>query len=494
MSEPADRQVSDSAIVRIVRRFLEGPLSILIIVIAALLGVMAVMGTPREEEPQIVVPMADIHVNFPGKSPQEVERWVTEPLERILWQIEGVEHVYSISRRDQAMVTVRFHVGQDPERSMVRLRDDIDANRDIVPPEVTGWVVKPVKIDDVPIVTLTFFGDDYDGYQLRRLAEEMKARMARLENTSKVDIFGGFPREVLVEARLDELASRNLCLADLVRAIGGNNVPTTAGTVYQEGTTRRIVVGTVLKTAREVEQLVVASRSGRAIKVEDVATVIDGPDRPQWYTHIGFGPGSDRYAERAGTRLPAVTLAFSKKKGTNAVDVARNVIAEAEALKLAVLPEGVEMLVTRNYGRIANDKVNDLLTSMFFAVVTVVGLIAVTMGWREALVVGMAVPISFALALFCNWLFGFTINRVTLFALILSLGLVVDDPITIVDNVQRHILIGVRRPMKAVLFAVHEVLPPVIMSTLVIIVSFLPMFFITGMMGPYMRRWPSTCR
>lgn len=488
----------------IVAAFLEGPPSILFLAIAILLGIMAIVATPREEEPQIVVPMADVFVSFPGHSAAEVEELVTRPLERLLWQIDGVEHVYSISRRDGAMVTVRFYVGEDRERSLIKLRDRIEANRDLVPPGVTGWIVKPVEIDDVPIVTLTLFGEGYDDATLRRLAEEMKARLDAVRNLSRTEIVGGRPREIRVEPDLEAMAARKIDLTDLLRVLEANSRTWPAGFVYgrvagprgdspssslarpssSSPEILRLLPGPLLTDVEMVRKTIVAYREG-PIRVEDIAEVREGPADPEHYVYLGFGPGGGDESRR-GRRYPAVTLAFSKKKGTNAVTVAEEILSKTDRLRAEILPPDVEVLVTRNYGETANAKVNDLLSSMVFAVLTVVGLIFFTMGWREAIVVGLAVPVSFALALFVNWIAGYTINRVTLFALILSLGLVVDDPITNVDNIQRHIREGRRKPYLATLFAVQEVLPPVILSTLAIILSFTPMFFITGMMGPYM--------
>ena len=487
MSGPEqDLNERSGLIVAVVRRFLTGPLSILVILLAAMLGGMAILGTPREEEPQIVVPMADVIVDFPGHSAEEVERYVTEPLERLTYQITGVEHVYSISRRDQAMVTVRFYVGEDRDSAMVKIRDKINGNLDIVPAGVTGWLVKPVEIDDVPIVTLTLFSETRDPYELCRIAGEMKAQLDRVQDISRTEILGGCPREVVVEMDIESMAARGVTFDDVILAIQRNNFVTTAGAIPHESEARRVIVGPVLKRAEEVKKTVLFEREGRVVRLEDVATIRDGPEEPTKYVHIGFGPASAHGDEYRGKRLSAVTVAFSKKRGTNAVRVAEEILAAADELKGTVVPDDVDVLVTRNYGRTANEKVNELLQSMLFAVLTVVGLMIVAMGWREALVVGLAVPVSFALALFANYLFGYTINRVTLFALILSLGLVVDDPITNVDNIQRHIRMRKQKPFNATLTAVREVLPPVIMSTLTIIVSFVPMFFITGMMGPYM--------
>lgn len=468
----------------IVRTFLTGPLSILLITFAALAGMMAIQLTPREEEPQIVVPMVDIYVNFPGHNPREVEELVTRPLEKLMWQIDGVEHVYSMSRRDQAMVTVRFYVGQDRERAMVKIRDKVEGNQDKVPPGVTNWLIKPVEIDDVPIVTLTLTSPEASASDLRRIAEEAEARLAGVRNVFRSEIYGGYRREVRIEADSNRMTAYGVCFQDIIMAVSGNNQIADSGRIVQNGNSLRLLAGSVIAGVDEIKKLPVKAIDGKAIYIEDLADVTDTVQEPDWYHHSIYGPAAVQ--NEVGARAPAVTIAFSKKKGTNAVDVAAEIIAEAQKLRGRVIPENIDMIVTRNYGQTANDKVNDLLSSMFFAILTVVGLMAFTMGWRAAAVVGLSVPVSFALALFTNLIFGYTINRVTLFALILSLGLVVDDPITNVDNIQRHLQMGKEPPQQAALSGVMEVIVPVIMSTLAIIVSFTPMFFITGMMGPYM--------
>ncbi|NLF38969.1 efflux RND transporter permease subunit [bacterium] len=471
----------------ITRYFLSGPASVIFLVAASIMGMVALLGTPQEEEPQIVVPMADVFVDAPGLSPAEVEEQVTRPLERILWQVRGVEHVYSISRRGASVVTVRFHVGEDREKALVNLRDQIESHRDIVPPAVRGWVVKPVQIDDVPIVLLTFYSPVRPVDDVRRIVEEAKARLDSLGGISRSELYGGQRREVTVEPDIEAMASRGVCMADIVRALQGGEPGGDAGEVVQDGRLLTLRPGTALRTAGEVRDTVIRSPQGRTVRVADVAAVHDSPQEPVNYHHITFGPADAQTGVARGVRMPAVTLAFAKKKGTDAINVAASVLERAEALRGTVVPDDLLMRVTRNYGVTARDKVNNLLSSMAFAILTVVALLAVTMGWRESVVVGLAVPISFALALFVNYIAGYTINRVTLFALILSLGLVVDDPITNVDNIQRHIRMGVRTPFLAAQWAVKELLVPVIMSTLTIIASFLPMFFITGMMGPYMR-------
>ncbi|MCF6175302.1 MAG: efflux RND transporter permease subunit [Victivallaceae bacterium] len=473
-------------IVGIVETFLTGPLSIIVVIAAIILGLLAVFATPREEEPQIVVPMADVYVEFPGHSPTEVEQLVTVPLEKLLWQIDGVEHVYSISRRDRSIVTVRFYVGEQREQSLIKLRDKISAHIDQVPPGVRGWVVKSVEIDDVPIVTLTLASADSSSYELHRLAEEMKTRLESVRDISKTEILGGYKRQIRIEPNIESMAGRNITLADLNAALQRNNSSITAGKISGGDQTKLLITGPLLTSAEDIRRTVVGSKDGRYVRVEDIAEVIDGPAEPKNYVTMSFGPAADNAEVSAGKRLNAVTMTFSKKRGTNAVAVAQNIIAKAESLRQKLLPAGVIMTVTRNYGKTADAKVNDLINSMVFAILSVVALITFTMGWREGAVVGLAVPVSFALALFVNYIAGYTINRVTLFALILSLGLVVDDPITNVDNIQRHIKMGKFPPFLATLIAVKEVLPPVILSTLAIIISFTPMFFISGMMGPYM--------
>ncbi|MDK1045995.1 MAG: efflux RND transporter permease subunit, partial [Anaerolineales bacterium] len=465
-------------------KFLGGQLSIILIVAALVLGASAILLTPREEEPQIVVPLADIYVQFPGASAEEVEKLVATPLERLLWQIDGVEHVYSMSRRDMAVVTVRFYVGEDRERSLVKLHNKVSSHQGEAPPGVTGWVIKPIEIDDVPIVTLTLFSKRYDDHVLRRVAEEVRARLDAVEDISRTRLVGGREKEVRVELLPEEMLARGISALEVHRALAVADASLTAGGFDRDNRRIEVVSGPFIESASDVKNLVVGVHQGRPVYVRDVARVSAGPEQARHYTRIGLGPAGKGEAD--GRTYPAVTLAVAKKRGTNAVQVANAVLEKIEELKREVIPSDVNILVTRNYGVSADEKVNDLLSSLAFAMITVVGLLIFTLGWREGLVVALAVPISFSLALFVNYIFGYTINRVTLFALLLTLGLVVDDPITNVENIQRHILMRKRSPFLATLWAVKEVLPPVIMSTLTIIVSFLPMFFITGMMGPYM--------
>ncbi len=475
-------------IAAVVHRFLTSQLSIILIILSLCLGVAAILITPREEDPQIVVPLADIYVSAPGASAEEVEKLVATPLERLLWQIDGVEYVYSMSSQDMAVVTVRFYVGQERENSILKVHNRIAMYQDEAPPIVRNWVVKPVEIDDVPIVNLTLFSDRYDDHELRRMGEEVLARLSAVKDISRTQIVGGRSREIRVELLPERMFGLGISLPAVRQALMGADASVTAGTFSRANRSITVTANAFLASAREVGALVVGVHESRPVYLRDIATVIDGPEEANTYSRIGYSHyfrDENRLTETP-LAYPAVTLALAKKKGTNAVGVANNILKELDTLKKEVIPDHVRVEVTRNTGETAQQKVNELLASLAFAIVTVVILLAFSLGWREALVVALAVPLSFSLALFVNYLFGYTINRVTLFALILSLGLVVDDPITNVDNIQRHLFSGKRGPIDSVLFAVNEVLPPVIMSTIAIILSFTPLFFITGMMGPYM--------
>ncbi len=475
----------DTFLTRFVARFLEGHNSVLLLALALALGAAAVLMTPREEEPQIVVPMADVFVEVPGYSAEEVERLAARPLERLLWQTDGVEHVYSMSQRDRAMVTVRFFVGEDREDSLIKLRDRLQQNLDSIPHIVSSWIVKPVEIDDVPIVTLALYGDGYDEFALRRVGEELQARLDQLRDVSRTQLVGGAQREVAVEIDREAMHARGLTLNEVAQAIQAADRTADVGEFDRRDQHFQVSIGQGFPDVASLEALVLTGKGGNQVFLRDIAAIHDGPEELKQYTRIRFGSGAT-IDPQGSASVPAVTVAVAKQKGSDATKVAANVLAEAERLRREVLPDGLHLHVTRNYGQTADEKVNSLLSSIGFALISVVALLLFTLGWREALVVALAVPVSFSLALLVNALLGYTINRVTLFALILSLGLVVDDPITNVDNIQRHLRKRAAGAKQSVLNGVREVLPPVIMSTLTIIVSFLPMFFITGMMGPYM--------
>ena len=485
------RPKGSGTIAAIVNVFLSGHMAILLAVSALLLGLAAVFMTPREEEPQIVVPMADVHVMVPGANPGEIESLITTPLERLLWQIDGVEHVYSVSQHDRAVVTVRFFVGEDREDSLLKIHTGIDANLNLMPAQVAGYIVKPIEIDDVPILNFALYSSSLNDYELRRIGEEVRARLDTVSDVSGTQIIGGRSHVVRVEPDLNALASYGLTVVDLQQSLEASDSAAPSGSVMNGGIVKKLDHNSLLVSFKDLQQHVVSQVEGRPIYLNEVANIHDGAAEVNSYTRLGFGPASE-YADLSNVEFAAVTIAVSKKKGTNAVNVARDIRARIREIASEVLPAEVEYLITRDSGISADGKVDELLSSLIFAMISVVGLLMFTLGWREGLIVALAVPISFSLALFTNFLLGYTINRVTLFALILTLGLVVDDPITNVDNIQRHILKRLRDGRRATLDAVSEVLPPVIMSTLTVIVSFLPLFFITGMMGPYMRPMAGT--
>jgi len=487
----------------LVRAFLESNLSLILILLAAALGFAALTATPREEDPQIVVPMADVYVDFPGHSAKEVEQLVTTPLEKLLFEIDGVEYVYSMSHEGHAIITVRFYVGEDRERSLVKLYKRIDEHVDFVPPGVTGWVIKPVEIDDVPILTLTLTSATSDSHTLRRVGEEVVQRLSIVENLSRAYVIGGQPRVCHVYLDPARMQAHRISPLEVRRAIEITNVSATTGEFVRDDQAIRVETGTAFSRAEELRDLVVGVADDRPVFLKDVARIVDGPAEATNYVRHGWGPargfedraaftgtplGEDRQlAESSAGTTPAVTLAFSKKKGTNAVTVANEILAAAESLKRDVVPSDIDVVITRNYGLTADDKVNELVEALGVAIFIVIALLTLGMGWREAVIVALAVPVVFGLTLTVNLLFGFSINRVTLFALILSLGLLVDDPIVDVENISRHFVLHGRATRQIVLEAVAEIRPPLITATLAVIVSFLPLFFITGMMGPYMR-------
>ncbi|PLX82657.1 MAG: AcrB/AcrD/AcrF family protein [Desulfuromonas sp.] len=472
---------------RIVDKFLGGNLSTILIVLSVIAGAAALLLTPREEEPQIVVPLADVYVHMPGASAEEVEKQVATRLEKLLWQVDGVEYVYSMSRPDLAVVTVRFYVGEDRIDSLVKVHNKIITHTDIVPPGVTGWVVKPIEVDDVPIVNLSLYSDGASDFDLRRVAEEVVDRLQSVKNTSVTTVIGGRPRQVRVDADPAALAARGLGLLDLERALQGANLEIPGG-AFQQGNRETLVYGgSFFRSASEVASLVVGVREGVPVYLKDVARVADGMAETETYTRMRFGPASGVEGADAGREYQAVHVAVAKKKGTNAVVVARDVIERVRQMEGSIIPDNIRVEVTRNYGETADHKVSELLKHLVIAVVTVLLLILFALGWREALIVAVSIPIIYSLTLMVNYWFGYTINRVTLFALVLALGLLVDDPIVDVENIYRHFKMKKEPPRDAVLSAVDEVRPPVILATLAVIVSFLPMLFITGMMGPYMR-------
>ena len=477
--------------------FIDSKLTPLIIIASVLLGIAAVMALPREEEPQIIVPMVDVFVQMPGATPEEIEERITRPMEQLLWEIPGVEYVYTTSSPGMSMAIVRFYVGEDEEEACVRLQSKLMANYDRIPWSASRPLIKPRYIDDVPILALTFWGENADHYTLRRLAKEMEAVVKAEEDVSITKIIGGTPRQVSVYVDPVRLAAYDLDMDAVAGMLSAANQRSQAGGYPSTDGHITVHVGDFLETAEEVESVVVGIHGGRPVYLRDVATVKDGPSEPDQYVFFGTGPAAAkkqlayRPAERA--TYPAVTLTVAKRKGTNAIAVAERVLERVEENKGYIVPSDIQLTVTRHYGETAKEKSDELLFHMMIAIVSVSILIWFTLGHRESGVVALAIPVTLALTLFVFYLYGYTLNRITLFALIFSIGILVDDAIVVVENMVRHFRLPEnhgRSPVKVAIEAVDEVGNPTILATLTVIAAILPMAFVGGLMGPYMRPIP----
>jgi multidrug efflux pump subunit AcrB len=466
---------------RLAAAFVHSKLTPLTMIGSLLLGLLAVVALPREEEPQIVVPMIDVFVSMPGASPSEVEQRVTRPLEKLLWEIPGVEYLYSTSSPGQAMVIVRFLVGEDEERALVRLNQKISSNLNIIPPGVSPPLVKPRSIDDVPIMALTLWGDRYDDRQLRLFAAQVRDAVKTIGDVSEVTIIGGRPRQVSVTLDPARLSAYGVDPLQVQGALAAANARSTSA-LTTTGSREIVDAGQWLDTVDAVASVAVASRENRTVLVRDVADVRGGAAEPDTYV---------TYRGRDGRTWPAVTVAVSKRKGTNAIDVTHRIEQKLETVRGSVLPTDLQITHTRNYGETAAEKSNELLWHMFLAVLSVSALIWLALGRREAGVVLIAIPVTLALTLAVFYLYGYTLNRITLFALIFSIGILVDDAIVVVENVVRHARMGGGQSMAQVAIrAVDEVGNPTILATLTVVAAILPMAFVGGMMGPYMRPIP----
>lgn len=453
----------------------------ILILLALIAGAISLWMTAKEEDPQIVVPMADVLVTAPGLSAKQVERQVTQPLENLLYQIQGVEYVYSTSMTGQAQVIVRYKVGQEREDALIRLYNKLDSNIDIIPASVTSWVVKPVEIDDVPILVAAISSRDpqqLSQNELRRLAEEAAFQLQALDNANKVSVTGGNPREIIIDLDAIKMTSHSTTLDDIQRALSVSNVKQEIGNTHQHSSVIKLQSGAFLQSISDVKNLVVNIINGVPVYMRDIAQIKDGNDLPNSYTW--YQTPQDK------TPNPAVFLSVAKKQGSNAVSVAQDALHTLNHIAKTQWPSNVQVDVIRNYGKTASDKVNNLVSSLGIAILTVVVFVGFFLNWRSALVVGIAIPISYGFALAMDLAFGYTINRVTLFALILALGLIVDDPIASIDNIERYLAKRGLKKSKAISLAMAEIRIALIMSTIAIVIVFMPMFFITGMMGPYM--------
>jgi len=476
---------------RITRVFLESQLTPLIALVALLLGVVAVLVTPREEEPQINVTMANVFIPFPGASARDVESLVAVPAEQVVAQISGIEHVYSVSQPGLAILTAQYKVGEDRIQALVRLYDTLYANRDWVPPElgVGEFIVKPVGIDDVPIVTLTLWTPDpaRGAYELKQVANAAEIELKRVAGTRTVTTVGGAARTVRVLLDIERLNAFHVTANDVRGALLAANVALPSGRLTRDGRDMPVETGAFFASADELARLVVGREAGRPVFLSDVARIEDGPEQPRHYVWFGAGAAT---AGAARGEFPAVTIAVAKKPGENAVEVAQRVIERLAELRGSVVPEGVQVALTRNYGETANDKAQKLIQKLIFATLSVIALVWAALGRREAVIVGAAVLLTLAATLFASWAWGFTLNRVSLFALIFSIGILVDDAIVVVENIHRHRALSDAPLATLIPQAVDEVGGPTILATLTVIAALLPMAFVSGLMGPYMSPIP----
>jgi len=470
---------------RIAAAFQDSRMTPLLALVAFLLGLFATLVTPREEEPQIDVTMADVLVVFPGASAKDVENLVARPAEQVLSRMHGVEHVYSMAKPGMAVITVQFDVGVKYNDAVVRLYDTVHSHRDWLPPNlgVMEPVIKPRGIDDVPIVGLTFWSKDpgVSAFNLQQVARAVEIELKRIKGTRDVSTLGGPDHAIRVLMDADRMTAYGVTPQDISGALKMSNAQQSSGSLTAGNREILVQTGTYLESAADVKHLVISVRDGKPVFMSDVAKVEDGPDQPKAYAWFGSKEGE----------FPAVTIQLSKQPGVNAADVATAAVNRIESLKNTVIPEGVEVTVTRNYGETATEKAQKLIGKLIFATAFVVLLVFFALGKREAVIVGVAVTLTLAATLFASWAWGFTLNRVSLFALIFSIGILVDDAIVVVENIHRWQGLYPEKPLLEIIPpAVDEVGGPTILATLTVIAALLPMAFVTGLMGPYMSPIP----
>ena len=474
---------------RIARAFIDSKLTPLVVITSVLLGAAAIILLPREEEPQIKVPMIDVLVSMPGFSAKEVEERATRPMEKLLWEIPGVEYIYSTSRPGESLAIVRFKVGEDVERSLVKLNQKLQSNFDRIPRGVSQPLIKPKSIDDVPILALTFHSARYDHLTLRRLAAQVDDALKQVPLVAETTIIGGAKRQLRVLLDPLLLASRNLSAVEIAPMLTQAYRQAIAGGLTSNNRETLVETGGFLSSAQDAGNVVVGVFEGRPVYLREVAEIKDGAEEPSQYVFSGNGAAKPEAADEQ----PAVTLSIAKRPGANAIAVARQVLKKIDALKGRTIPNEVEISITRNYGETAAEKSNELLLHMGIAVMGVSLLILLTLGWRESGIVAIAIPSTLALTLLVFYLYGYTLNRITLFALIFSIGILVDDAIVVVENVVRHFHLPQNKGRNGSVIAVeavNEVGNPTILATFAVIAAVLPMGFVGGLMGPYMRPIP----
>jgi multidrug efflux pump subunit AcrB len=475
---------------RIASVFIKSKLSILLVIAFMLLGIFSVYMIPREEEPQIEVPMADIMIGYPGASPKEVESGVVQPIEKIVSNIKGVEDVYSTSMNGMAMLTVQFYVNEDVERSLVKLYNELMKNMDRMPQGVTMPLVKTRSIDDVPVLAFTLWSDTMGGYQMRQVAEVVGNEIKKIPDVAQINITGGQSRQVKVVLDKDKMAESKVDFNSIAQTMQGNNAQMNSGNLISNDYVYTVNTGKFFANSDEVKNLIVGVNNGQPVYLYQVATVEDGPEVPRNYVSFGYGNGRDKLRSTHPDDYQAVTLSIAKKKGADAMKLAEIVIGKVDHMKKDLISNDLNIETTRNYGLTASHKVSELLWHLSIAIIVVTIFVMLAMGWRGGLVVFLSVPITFALTLFAYFFLGYTLNRITLFALVFVTGIVTDDSIIIAENMYRHFKMKKLPPLQAAIYAINEVGNPTILATLTVIAAVLPMAFVSGMMGPYMSPMP----
>jgi multidrug efflux pump subunit AcrB len=474
----------------IARAFIQSKLTMLMMIAFLLIGGYSTFLIPREEEPQIQVPMADIFVGYPGASPKDVETKVAAPIEKMISNIKGVEYVYSTSMQGQAMVIVQFNVGEDVERSLVKLYSELMKNMDKMPQGATLPLIKTRAIDDVPVFGLTLWSDKYNDYQLKQIGQELTNEIKKINDVSDVNIVGGRNREVKVFLDKNKMAENHVDFLSLSKQIQGSNMQLAGSTLLQKDTAFSVETGNFLSSSDDVGNLVVGINQQQPVYLKQIAKVNEGAETPNQYVLFGYGKADIKNTAVFKSNYPAITLSVAKKKGSDAMKLSEQILGKVAYLKKSLLPDDVHLTVTRDYGESASDKVGELLFHLFIAIVVVTVFVMLAMGWRGGLVVFLSVPVTFALTLFAYYFMHYTLNRITLFALVFITGIVVDDSIIIAENMHRHFKMKKLPPLQAAIYAINEVGNPTILATFTVIAAVLPMAFVSGMMGPYMSPMP----
>ena len=474
---------------RIAEFFINSKLTILLMIALMIIGAYSSTLIPREEEPQIIVPMADVMVGYPGANPTEVENRVVKPLEKIISNIKGVEHVHSMAMNGKAMIIVQFFVGEDTERSYVKLYDEMMKNKNIFPKGVYEPLIKTRSIDDVPMLGLTLWSEKYNDFQLRQITEELSSEVKKIKDVSLTNVIGGRSRQLKVIVDKDKMAESNVDALGIMQMIQAGNGSSQSGSFNSNDQEYLVTTGEFLSSADDVGNLVIGTSQNMPVYLKQVAKIEDGPASTTNYVNFGYGNATEK-GKNFLSEYPAVTLSVSKVKGADAMHISEEILNKVETLKKTLIPNDVHVEVTRNYGETASHKVSELMSHLGIAIVAVTLLVMLAMGWRGGLVVFFSVPLTFALTLFAYYMLGYTLNRITLFALVFVVGIVVDDSIIIAENMHRHFHLKKLPFKQAAIFAINEVGNPTILATFTVIAAILPMAFVSGMMGPYMSPMP----